>query len=562
MLREARNLFDETPERDVVMWTAMIAGYTSHSQHEHAWATFRDMIRAGQLPNEFTFSSLLKACKGMACGLRGSVAHGLAVKHGLDGYLYVGNGILDMYASCGETMGDACMLFDGMVVRTDAMWTSMIAGHTKQGDGLAGIRTFQRMIQEVDVLQNLFIAQLGWRIKEAGVELSPFCCSVGVRACASLGSLILGQQIHTTICKYGYEFYVPVANSLLDFYCRCMCLSEAKQYFDNMCNRDLISWNTLIAGFERIGSFESLQLFSQMSKQDLDPNCFTFTTVASACARLAVLNCGQQVHGAIIQRGFSGNLALANALLDMYAKCGSIAYSQRIFKEIQQKDLLSWTSMLIGYGTHGHGRKAAELFDEMIGSGIQLDRVVFMGILSACSHAGLVDEGLKYFSSMVVDHHIFPDQEICGCVVDMLGRAGRVMEAYDLIKGMPFEADESVWGALLGACKVHKNVDMGKLAAEKVLGLKPKAAETYIILSNIYAADGRWDEFAATRNSMRGMGCQKEVGRSWIEVENEVFSFIVGDKSSPDLKLVHAQLEMLNQNMRVVSEANLDFYSE
>ncbi|XP_058083490.1 putative pentatricopeptide repeat-containing protein At1g56570 [Magnolia sinica] len=533
LLKEARDVFDETLERDVVTWTAMIAGYVSHGHHEHAWAMFVDMIKVGQGPNAFTISSVLKACKGMGCGQRGALAHGLAVKNGVDGSMHVGNALLDVYATCGGSMDNACMVFDGILARTAITWTTMIAGYTRRGDGYAGIQTFRRMLQE-------------------GVELNPFSCSIAVRACASVGSLILGQQIHSAACKYGFEFNLPVANSLVDMYCRCMCLPEAKQYFDEMHRRDLITWNTLIAGFERNGSHESLQLFSQMGSQDLDPNCFTFTSVASACANLAVLNCGKQVHGAIIRRGFSRNLALANALLDMYSKCGSIGDSCRIFNEMPQKDLLSWTSMMIGYGTHGYGREAIELFDQMVGSGIQPDRVVFMGVLSACSHTGLVNEGLKYFASMGIDYHIVPDQEIYGCIVDMLSRAGRVTEAYNLIERMPFEADESVWGALLGACKVHRNMDLGRLAAEKILDLRPKGAGTYVILSNIYAADGKWGEFAATRRSMRGLGCRKEAGRSWIEMRNQVCSFVVGERTSPHLDIVYEALEMLNRNMKLL----------
>ncbi|XP_077218378.1 tetratricopeptide repeat (TPR)-like superfamily protein [Tasmannia lanceolata] len=531
LLKEARQLFDEIPQRDVVTWTAMISGYTSCGNVDHAWMVFRDMQREGMDPNAFTISNVVKACKGMESCFCGATVHGLAIKHGLDGCMYVENSLVDMYATCSGDMGDACMVFEGIQMKTGVSWTTMIAGYTRRAEGYAGIRVFRRMLQD-------------------GVELNPFSCSIVIRACASVGSLIFGKQIHSAAVKSGLESNLPVGNSLVDMYCRCICLAEAKQYFNDMLWRDLITLNTLIAGFERVGSHESLRLFSQMSLYDLKPNCFTFTSIAAASANLAVLSCGQQVHGGIIRRGYGGSVALANALIDMYAKCGCIADSRRFFDEMPRRDLVSWTSMMIGYGYHGYGREAIKLFNEMVGLGFQPDHVVFMGVLSACSHAGLVDEGLKFFESMCSEYCVHPDQEIYGCAVDLLGRAGRVTEAYKLLETMPFEADESVWGALLGACKVHRNSDLGRLAAQKILQLRPKGAETYVILSNIYASDGKWSEFAKTRKIMKEIGSKKETGRSWIELRDQVHSFAVGERFSPNLELVYKELQMLVQHMK------------
>ncbi|RWR76409.1 putative pentatricopeptide repeat-containing protein [Cinnamomum micranthum f. kanehirae] len=205
--------------------------------------------------------------------------------------------------------------------------------------------------------------------------------------------------------------------------------------------------------------------------------------------------------------------------------------------------------MVTGYGNHGYGREAVELFDEMVVSGITPDCVVFIGVLSACSHAGLVDEGLKYFNSMRT-YNVYPNMEIYGCIVDLLGRAGRVTDAYELIEKMPFEADESIWGALLGSCKVHRNTDLGKMAGQKILNLRPNAAETYVILSNIYAADRKWGEFAMMRKVMRGIGSKKEAGRSWIEVGSRVYSFAAGQRCSPHLDLVYEGLEILAWHMK------------
>lgn len=333
-------------------------------------------------------------------------------------------------------------------------------------------------------------------------------------------------------------------------YCRLGFVLEANQYFFEMTQKDLITWNTLIAGYERIDSSECLCIFSRMQAEGFSPNSFTFTSVIAACANLAVLACGQQVHGGSVRRGLNQNLELANALIDMYAKCGCIADSHKIFIEMSHKSLVSWTSMMIGYGAHGYGQEAVQLFDEMVRSDIRPDQVVFMAVLSACSHAGIVDEGLRYFKSMVGDYNVTPDQGIYGCIVDLLGRAGRLEEAYDLIENMPFKPDESVWGALLGACKAHKLLHLGKLVARRLLDLRPNTVETYVLLSNIYAAEGKWGEFAKMRKLMRGMGNKKEAGRSWIEVRNQVYSFVVGDKTGSHTKWVYEVLELLIQHMK------------
>ncbi|RZC88273.1 hypothetical protein C5167_016094 [Papaver somniferum] len=542
LLRQARTLFDEMPDSDVVSWTAMINAYASCYEYIQAWLVFIEMIKEGINPNGYTVSSILKVCRELECCYRGRMVHGLAIKCSIDGCMYVENVLLDMYATCSHNMNYACMVFQGIKVENVVGWTTMIARFTDRGDGLTGLRIFQQML------------------KQEEVELSPYSCSIAIRACASVKMKKLGKQMHAAVVKYGFSSSLPVGNSLVDMYCKCNCLSEAYTHFLDMRARDLITWNTLIAGYERCGSLRSLHLFPQMVSQGLNPNCFTFTTAAAACANLASWNCGQQIHGGILQRGLETNIALANALIDMYAKCGNLKDSCRVFTEMPRRNLISWTSMMNGYGSHGYANEAIGLFDKMVKSGVKPDQVVFLGILSACSHSGLVDEGLKYFKSMVTDYSIKPNQEIYGCVVDLLGRAGRVKEAYQLIRKMPFKPDESVWGALLGACKAHGTSYLGGLAGKKILDLRPNGTETYVLLSNIYAADGNWEEFAKMRKLMRGMGMnKKEAARSWIEVRNQVYSFFVGDKMScEDIELVYAELESLAQHMNGSCEVSME----
>ncbi|CAI0551958.1 unnamed protein product [Linum tenue] len=462
---EARDLFDEMPDRDVVAWTAMVTGYAARSQNTRAWGVFCEMLRKEIVPNAFTFSSVLKVCKGMKDVSRGRSVHSLVVKRGMEGFIYVDNALMDMYATCCTSMRDACMAFQHIREKNAVSWTTLITGYTHRGRGHSALRVFKQMI-----------------------------------------------------------------------------------------HKDLITWNTLISGYEKFDSTQSLLVFSRMESEGFTPNCFTFTSVTAACANLAVISCGQQVHGGIIRRGLNSNLALVNSLIDMYAKCGSITEAHKIFNEMPVRDLVSWTSMMIGYGAHGYGEEAVALFEEMVKADVKPDQIVFMAVLSSCSHAGLVDQGLNYFNSVMDHYKIKPNQEIYGCVVDLLGRAGRVEEAYELIQSMPFKPDESVWGALLSACKTHSLPGLAKLAALRVLDLQPNVVSTYVMLSNIYAAEGEWRESARMRKLMKEIVSKKVSGKSCIEVKNQVYSFVVGDTVGTHMERAYQTLGLLFQHMKEIDD--------
>ncbi|CAL9057572.1 unnamed protein product [Musa banksii] len=527
----ARRLFDEMPHRDVVSWTAMISGYASNGCHEDALATFCRMIASRVCPNRYTISSVLTSCRGLQSSCAGVAVHGMAVRWGIDNGAYVENALLDLYASFG-CIGDAEAVFKNMTDRTVVSWTTMIAGYTRISHGDTGLLLFKQMI------------------RQECTELNAFTCSIAIHACSSIGCATTGQQLHALALKTRHDSSLPVSNSLLNMYSRCMNISEAKKFFHEMPRKDLITWNAMIASLERSNSHEALLLFLEMGSQNMQPTSFTFSSVVAACANMAILNCGRQVHGAAIRRGHQRNLQVANALIDMYAKCGSIGNSRKVFDEITEKDLVTWTSLVIGCGMNGYGAEATEIFDEMISSGVQPDQVLLMSVISACSHAGLVDQGLRYFSLMNIEYNVPPNREIYGCVVDLLGRAGRITEAYQLIETMPFEPDETIWGALLGACKMHKNVYLGRLAAQKIFDMRPNESKTYVLLSNIYAAGRAWGDFAEMRRCLREQGNKKEVGMSWIEVRDEVRGFASGDRSSsPHIVLVYQTLEELIQHM-------------
>ncbi|XP_020582073.1 LOW QUALITY PROTEIN: putative pentatricopeptide repeat-containing protein At1g56570 [Phalaenopsis equestris] len=527
-LSDARQVFDEMPDRDVVSWTAMICGPTARPKY--AWASFRSMASAGVNPNPFTLSSILTACKAMELAGVTAAVHALVIRRGIEGQMHVDNAMVDAYSACPGGIADARQVFDGISQRSPVSWTTIIAAYVRWGNGAAAVQMCHRMFQE-------------------GAELTPFTLSITARASAAVGSLMLGKQIHAATFKMGHNINLHISNAITDMYLRCMSFSDAKQYFLEMSQKDLITWNTMIAGLSCADSIDTFRLLLNMFSQSIQPNPFTFTSIISSCAKLSVLSFGQQVHSSVLQRGFGQNQQIANALIDMYAKCGSIADSQKVFHNICYRDLVSWTSMIIGYGVHGYGKEAIELFNEMMICGIQPDSILFMGVISACSHAGLVEEGLNFFNLMERMYGVHPDKEVYGCVIDLLGRSGRLTEASELIAKMPFEPDESLWGALLGACKMHSNVNLGSIVARKILNLKPKGAKTYVIVSNIYAAMNEWASFAEMRKLMRGVGGKKEVGISWIEVRDEVYRFVASDRSNPCVSLASEVLAMLIYHM-------------
>ncbi|EPS61875.1 hypothetical protein M569_12918, partial [Genlisea aurea] len=530
LVGEARNLFDEMSGRDVIAWSAMISGYSSRNMPEQSWSTFLEMMRdgggGGVRPNEFTFSGVLRACRAMNCYSlsRGASVHGMAAKCGVLGNIYIANCLMDLYGSRRDSVHRAVAVFEEMEFKTRVSWTTLMASFTHLGDGHGALQFFRKFLL--------------WE-----AELNPFIISIAIRASSSTGWRLYGEQIHGAVCKKGFESDVPVMNSLLDMYSRCSSsMAEAERCFQAMASsRDIISCNTMIASYQKSDPYRSLSLFRSL---ELAPTPFTFTSAVAAAATAAAFGVGEQVHGSAVRRGMESDVGVANALIDMYAKCGSIGRSRRVFEETEGKNLVSYTSMMAGYGSHGRGREAIRLFDRMIGSGMEPDRVVFVAALNACSHAGLVEEGLQLFDSMIGAHGIQPDREIYGCVVDLLGRAGRIEEAYETIERMPMAADESIWGAYLGACKAHRVVpaEAASRRAKKAAGIWG----TYSALSNLYAGDGNWGEFRRMRRLMRGLRKKKEAGRSCIEVKNRVFSFVAMDRMAAEVDEIEAVYEVVH----------------
>ncbi|PQM37334.1 pentatricopeptide repeat-containing protein [Prunus yedoensis var. nudiflora] len=356
----------------------------------------------------------------------------------------------------------------------------------------------------------------------------------------------------------GYDSGIEVSNALIDMYGKCKCIGDALEIFEMMIEKDIYSWNSIMAVHEQCGDLDrTLRLFDRMLSAGVLPDLVTITTVLPVCSHLAALMHGREIHGYMIKNGLEkdvnehvDDVQMTNAVMDMYAKCGSMRNAYMVFDEMRNKDVASWNIMIMGYGMHGYGSKALDMFSDMCEARIPLDDVTFVGVLSACSHAGLVREGREFLRQMKSKYGVVPTIEHYTCVVDMLGRAGHLQEAYELVLEMPIEANPVVWRALLAACRLHGNQDLAEVAAQKVNELDPGHCGNYVLMSNIYVANGRYEEVSEVRHTMRQQNVKKTPGCSWIELKNGVHAFITGDKAHPKANFIYAELDSLTARLR------------
>eukprot|EP01018_Ginkgo_biloba_P022102 Gb_10152 [translate_table: standard] len=528
---DARQVFDKMPQRNNVSWNAMITAYSQQGHGKEALKHFYQMVAEGMRPDLFTFASLLRACASLAAIEQGRQAHAYFIKTGLEINIFVGGALVDMYAKCG-CIEDARYVFDRMPTLDVVLWTAMIVGYTQNEHGEKALKLFCEM-QWTDIIPN------------------PYTFASVFSACANLAALAHGQQVHANVIKTGFESYNSVQTGLVSMYAKCRKIEDAHKVFDKMSEQSVVSWTAMISGYAQNGyGEEALALFCQMQHTGTKPNQFTLASALMACAILAGLEQGKQVHCHILKTGLESNIFVGSALVDMYAKCGSIDDARIAFNKISEWDIVSWNAMIVGYAQNGFGKETFQLFEEMQHAGMKPDHITFVGVLSACSHMGLLNEGRYFFDSMNHDYDITPTMGHYACMVDLLGRAGHLAEAEDLICGMPLKADAVIWRTLLGACRVHGNVDIGKHAAERVIELEPENVATYVLLSNIYAAAGRWDDVAKVRSMMKDRRVKKEPGLSWIEVQSKVHAFVAGDESHPQSKEIYEKLERLTGQMK------------
>ncbi|KAA8521299.1 hypothetical protein F0562_011955 [Nyssa sinensis] len=566
-LEDARQMFDELSQRgigDVVSWNSIAAAYVQSGDRRMALEIFDRMTASHDFrlrADAVSLVNILPACASIGAWLQGKQVHGYAVRRGLFEDVFVGNAVVDMYAKCG-LLDEANKVFERMEVKDVVSWNAMVTGYSQIGRCEDALNLFQKM-QEEKIELNVVTwsaviagyAQRGHGYEALNVFREMRLCGSEpnvvtlvslLSSCASVGALLQGKETHCYAikCILNLDGSDPgddlmVITGLIDMYSKCKSVKTARSMFDLIALKDgnVVTWTAMIGGYAQHGEAnDALELFSQMLKQNnsIMPNAFTISCALMACARLAALRFGRQIHAYVLRNHYeSVMLFVANCLIDMYAKSGDVDAARVVFDNMDHRNAVSWTSLMTGYGMHGRGEEALQAFDGMRRAGLVPDGVTFVVVLYACSHSGMVDQGTKYFNSMSTEFGVVPGVEHYACMVDLLGRAGRLNEAMKLIQSMPMEPSPIVWVALLSACRTHANVELGEYAADQLLELESENDGSYTLLSNIYASARRWKDVARIRSLMKRTGIKKRPGCSWVQGKKGTVAFFVGDRSHP-----------------------------
>lgn len=519
-------------DHNVYAYNAIIAGFIYNELPRPAFEFYTKMRRTGLMPDKFTFPCVIKACSYFLEGWRVRKIHGELFKFGLELDLFVGSALVHCYLKF-ELMEDAQVVFDELTKRDVVLWNAMINGYTQIGEFCKALEFFKRM-------------------KEEGCVPCKFTVTGISSVFAVTGNLDYGSGIHGVAFKMGYCSGTEVCNALIDMYGKCKCINEALVIFEEICLKDIFSWNSIIGVHEQCGDHDgSLRLFNAMLRSGFQPDLVTVSTVLPSCSRLAALKHGREIHGYLITNGLGKDDGdkvhryINNAVMDMYAKCGCMREAQLVFNNMNSNDVASWNIMILGYGTRGFGNEALDMFYGMCRTQLKPDEITFVGVLSACSHAGLIKQGREFLGQMQPEYGIVPTIEHYTCVIDMLGRAGLLEEAYELLSTMSIQSNPVVWRAFLAACRVHGNATLAEVAAQQVINLEPEHCGSYVLMSNVYGADGRYHEASEVRDNMRQQNLKKTPGSSWIELGNGVYVFATGDRAHLDNNLLYTELKSL-----------------
>ncbi|CAM8891773.1 unnamed protein product [Rhodiola kirilowii] len=527
----ALKVFDGMTERDTVMWNTVISGLARNCAFHEAVKVFISMLCGGHVLDSATLATVLPAAAELQELTLGKGIQCLAQKVGVLSHAHVVTGLVSLYAKCGDSCS-AEYLF-GQIWRPDLIsCNAMIAGYTCNNDTESAVRLFKELLYSGDRVNSSTIVGL------IPVH-SPF------------GYLNLSNTIHAFSLKCGVVSNPSVSTAMTTVYSRLNEIEPARKLFDECSNKTLAGWNAMISGYTQNGLTEqAITLFQQMQELDVHPNPVTVTSILSACAQLGALTLGKWVHEVIVKEKLELNVYVSTALIDMYAKCGSIEFARQLFDAMPDKNVVTWNAMISGYGLHGRGREALALLNEMSASGVFPSTVTFVCALYACSHAGLVKEGNAIFRSMVHEYGLTPSSEHYACMVDILGRAGQLNKAMDFIKGIPGEPGPAVWGTMLGACMIHKDKKLARIASDKLFDFKGESAGYYVLLSNIYSSERSYAEAASVRQLAKERQLAKTPGCTLIEVGGKPHVFTSGDQSHPQSDAIYAELENLMGKMR------------
>ncbi|KAF5192675.1 Pentatricopeptide repeat [Thalictrum thalictroides] len=526
-INAARHLFDEMPQRNLVSWSAIISGCYQSGYHFKALKLFSNMNLE---PNEFVYASVISACAALSSLWHGKQIHAKSVISGFDSVSFVSNSLMSMYMSCGFC-DDAYFIFCNTTENSSVVsYNALITGFAENMQPQRGLDVFKLMCGR-------------------GVVPDQFTLVGVLGICTETKDLWRGVEIHCMGIKLGLDSVAFVGNVILIMYSKCNLIDEMEKSFSAIEENDVISWNTIISACSLSGDHaKGLRYFKDMIDKGIGITLddFTFASALTSCAGIASIHHGKQIHANIIRRRLNMDVGVSNALVNMYAKCGSIQYAITTFDRLKHRNLVTWNTIIAALGNHGLGRRALSMFEEMKMLGVTPDSVTFIGLLASCNHSGLVNEGETCFNAMKEKYGIFPEIEHLSCLIDLLGKAGRLKDAKEYLEKFPFGHDIVVLGSLLSACRLHGNVAVGEWVASRLMELQPVASSPYVLMSNIYALTGRWDEVADTRKMLKDSGVKKEAGYSLVAVKGVAEKFTVADFSHRSMQEIKDVLRNLN----------------
>ncbi|KAG7951771.1 hypothetical protein I3843_12G025900 [Carya illinoinensis] len=525
------NLDNESSRGNTVIWNVMTLGYVSNGFLLRAVDMFLEMLAIEIIPDSATLVTVLVLCSQLADLAVGEQIHKFIYSFGLNDDVRVETALIDMYFKCGDPEA-GLKIFKRSQNHNLIMWGAVISNCAQNGSFAEALELFHTFMSELGFADSIILLAV-------------------LRACSSLTLKPRGTEIHGLTIKIGFDDNVFVGGALVDMYAKCRDIESAEKVFHRLPIRDLVIWNSLIAGYaQNERADEALKAFHIMQSEQIAPNSVTAACILSVCAYLSVVILCKELHCYLVRRGYESNSLVSNSLISTYAKCGDIFSSRAVFESMLERNIVSWNSIILGYGMHGRTDEMFLLFEKMKETGMKPDHATFTALLSACSHAGRVDMGWSYFKGMVEDHKLEPQVEHYTCMVDLLGRVGHLKQAYDLIMSMPCVPDDRIWGSLLGSCKTHGNEKLAELVANHIFRLDPACIGYRVLLSNIYEGFGKQNEAARVRSDIKELGLKKQPGCSWIEVDNKIHTFIARDHSHHQSEEIYAAIESLTVEMK------------
>ncbi|KAK7349502.1 hypothetical protein VNO77_06923 [Canavalia gladiata] len=533
---DAEELFEELPVRNVVSWNILIRGIAAcgngnDSNPQLCFSYFKRMLLEMVVPDGTTFNGLINICAQFHDMDMGFQLHCFVMKLGFDLDCFVGSALVDLYAKC-SLVENARKAFYAVLCRDLVMWNVMISSYA-----------LNCLPEEAFGMFNL--------MRLEGGNGDEFTFSSLLSICDTREYYDFGKQVHSLILRHSFDSDVPVASALINMYSKNKNIIDAQRVFARMAIRNVVAWNTIIVGCGNCGDGnEVMKHLKEMLCEGFFPDELTISSTVSSCGYASAVTETMQAHALAVKLSFQEFLSVANSLISAYSKCGSITSAFKCFGLTVNPDLVTWTSLINAYAFHGLAKEATEMFEKMLSCGILPDRISFLGVLSACVHGGHIAMGFHYFNLMTSVYQIVPDSDHYTCLVDLLGRYGHVNEAFEFLRSMPMEAESNTLGAFIGSCNLHTNIELAKWAAEKLLIIEPEKSVNYAVISNIYASHRHWYDVERVRKMMGNRHDARVPGCSWIEIANQVHSFVSSDMTHPKALEMYATLKMLLRPMK------------